>query len=117
MNKTAFYEYDGINKEGRWRNSELRRNVISDYEYYKLVFYTGDFEKVKNVSKNPEGSLGWSSSFFRDGIRLFLLYLYEKPLPSKAAAYIASYIGFFDTKDRKNRMQLCLVITETNMAK
>lgn len=54
---------------------------------------------------------------FRDGIRLFLLYLYEKPLPSKAAAYIASYIGFFDTKDRKNRMQLCLVITETTMAK
>ena len=63
--------------ESSWKNTELRRNVIDDYEYYSLIFYTGDFEKVKNISKNPKGSLGWSSSFIRDGIRLFLLYLYE----------------------------------------
>ena len=85
--------------ESSWKNTELRRNVIDDYEYYSLIFYTGDFEKVKNISKNPQGSLGWSSSFIRDGIRLFLIYLYEKPLPSKAAASIAAYIGFPDTKD------------------
>ncbi len=76
------------------RNEELRQNVISDHGYYTLSFYTGDFEKVKEVSKNPKGSLGWSGSFIRYGIRLILLYLYQKPLPSKAAAAIASYVGF-----------------------
>ena len=98
--------------ESSWKNTELRRNVIDDYEYYSLIFYTGDFEKVKNISKNPKGSLGWSSSFIRDGIRLFLLYLYEKPLPSKAAASIAAYIGFPDTKDGEIRMHFENIILE-----
>ncbi len=91
--------------EYAWKNTELRRNIIGDYEYYRLCFYTGDFETVKAVSKNPKGSLGWSSSFIQDGIRLFLLYLYEKPLPSKAAAGIAAYVGFTDTKEEKNLME------------
>lgn len=92
------------NQENNWRNSEFRRNMIDDYMYNSLNFYTGDFEKVKNISKNPKGSLGWSSSFIRSGIRLFLIYLYEKMLPSKAAASIAAYIGFPDTKDGESRM-------------
>ena len=45
------------------RNPELAKNIIGDYGYYKLCFYTGDFKKVKEVSKNPEGSLGWSGIF------------------------------------------------------
>ena len=85
-----------------WRKTELRRNVVDDYEYYKLCFYMGDFETAKTASKNPKGSLGWSSSFIQDGIRLFLLYLYENPLPSKAAASTAAYIGFADTKEEEN---------------
>ena len=31
--------------------------------------------------------------------RLFLLYLYSKSLPSKAAGSIANYVGFPDMKD------------------
>ena len=54
---------------------------------------------MKSASKNPAGSLGWSSSFIRYGIRLFLLYLYSKSLPSKAAGSIANYVGFPDMKD------------------
>ena len=99
-------------QENNWRNSELRRNVIDDYEYYSLIFYTGDFEKIKTISKNPKGSLGWSSSFIRNGIRLFLIYLYEKTLPSKAAASIAAYIGFPDTKDGESRMYFENIILE-----
>lgn len=87
---------------GCYRNSELDKNVISDYEYYKLVFYTGDFSTVKNISVNPKESLGWSGSFIDNGIRLFLLYLYENPLPSKSAKSIESYIGFPDERDQKN---------------
>lgn len=61
------------NAEFKYRNSELNQNVIDDYEYYQLVFYTGDFNTVKNISINPKGSLGWSSSFIKVGIRMFLL--------------------------------------------
>lgn len=81
------------------RNTELRRNIIDGYSYYFLSFYMGDFVSVKSASKNPAGSLGWSSSFIRYGIRLFLLYLYSKSLPSKAAGSIANYVGFPDMKD------------------
>lgn len=81
------------------RNQELRPNMIGDHGYHELCFYTGDFEAVKKASKNPQGSLGWSSSFIRRGIRLFLLYLYENPKPSKAAAAVASTVGFFGNAD------------------
>lgn len=80
-------------------NRELIQNLMSDHTYYELCFYTGNFEKVKKVSKNPQGSLGWSGRFIRCGIKLFLLYLYEKPLPSKAATMIAREIGFWDDKE------------------
>lgn len=76
------------------RNLELRQNTIENDVYYMLSFYTGNFEKVKAASKNPRGSLGWSGCFIRYGIRLFLLYLYERPLPTKAASGIADYLGF-----------------------
>ena len=87
------------NCENDIRNTELHRNIIDDYSYYFLSFYMGDFISVKSASKNPAGSLGWSSSFIRYGIRLFLLYLYSKSLPSKAAGSIANYVGFPDMKD------------------
>ena len=89
----------------RYRNSELNQNVIGNHEYYQLVFYTGNFNTVKNISKNPKGSLGWSSSFIDYGIRLFLLYLYNRPFPSKSAKNIASYIGFADEKERKDLLK------------
>lgn len=89
----------------RYNNSELNQNVIGDYEYYRLMFYTGDFNTVKNISKNPKGSLGWSSSFIEDGIRSFLLYLYEYPFPSKAAKNISSCIGFPDENKRKDLLK------------
>ena len=85
-------------------NKELQRNIISGYRYDTLRFYTGDFEKAKEASRNPQGSLGWSGSFISIGIRLFLLYLYENPLPSKAAANIAAYVGFPDEKDLNQQM-------------
>ena len=87
------------NCENDIRNTELHRNIIDGYSYYFLSFYMGDFISVKSASKNPAGSLGWSSSFIRYGIRLFLLYLYSKSLPSKAAGSIANYVGFPDMKD------------------
>lgn len=82
------------NLDRGWGNMELCQNVLADDQYYTLKFYTGDFASVKQASKNPKGSLGWSGSFIRRGIRLILLYLYEKPLPSKAAAELAHNVEF-----------------------
>lgn len=94
------------------RNSELERNIVGDYGYYTLSFYTGDFQKVKAASKNPQGPLGWSGSFIRYGIRLILLYLYDNPLPSKAAAGIAGYVGFPDGNDLSLQMNFESEIVE-----
>lgn len=87
------------NPEGYVRNIELQKNIIGDYGYLTLCFYTGNFKKVRDASKNPKGSLGWSGGFIPYGIRMILLYLYNDLLPSKAAADIAHYIGFADTTD------------------
>ena len=86
------------------RNEELRQNLLSTIDYDMLCFFTGDFVKARNASKNPKESLGWSGTFMPYGIRLFLLYLYEKPLPSKAAEGIARYIGFSDETDTETML-------------
>lgn len=85
-------------------NKELCQNQIGNWEYYDLCFYTGDFDTAKQVSKNPSGSLGWSSSFIDRGIRLFLLYLYENPQLSKAASNVAQEVGFADDAVSYNPM-------------
>lgn len=89
-------------------DTEHRLNSIGDYEYDTLNFFIGNFEAVKNASKNPKGSLGWSSSYIRIGIRLILLYLYENPIPSKAAIDITdgivSHIGFTNPKELKDML-------------
>lgn len=74
------------------REEELRRNGISRGTFYTLRFFHGDFDTVKQASKNPANSLGWSSSFIRIGIRLILLYLYDNPVPSRAAQRVADYV-------------------------
>lgn len=100
------------------RNPELEKNVIGDYGYYTLSFYTGNFQVVIDASKNPQGSLGWSGSFIRYGIRLILLYLYEKPLPSKAAAGIAGYVGFSEKNDLNLQMDFeNKIVEESNRLK
>lgn len=84
-----------------YKNDELRQNIIGDDRYYTLCFYTGDFGKALQASKNPQGSLGWSSCFIRYGVRLFLLYLYDKAVLSKAAAVIESAVSCaYDTDSR-----------------
>ena len=82
--------FSGLKGEERY---QIR---IGKWNYYELCFYTGDFGTAKQASKNPSGSLGWSSSFIDRGIRLFLLYLYENPQPSKAASSVAQQVGFVD---------------------
>ncbi len=94
------------------RNKELCQNWVGNWEYYELCFYAGDFDTAKRASKNPSGSLGWSSSFIDRGIRLFLLYLYENPQPSKAAAVVAKEVGFADDAVSYNAMRFESAVAE-----
>ena len=93
-------------------NKELERNVVSGAAWYTLSFYCGDFPVVKQASKNPSGSLGWSSGYIGTGIRLFLLYLYENPLPSKAASAIAGYLDCFGSREKGKQLFFERKITE-----
>lgn len=91
---------------------ELSQNQIGRWEYFQLCFFTGDFDTAKKASKNPSGSLGWSSSFIDHGIRLFLLYLFENSKPSKAAAMVAQEVGFAEDADSYNAMHFERAIAE-----
>ena len=93
-------------------DSEQRKNMINDNTYHTLRFYMGDFEAARAASVNPKGSLGWSGSFIRYGIRLILLYLYERPLPSNAAGSISAYVGFTENKDYGDLMDFERKIAE-----
>lgn len=92
------------NAETCIRDTEKRQNFVGEHTFLELHFYTGDFPKVKEVSKNPKGSLGWSGGFIPYGIRMLLLYLYDRPVPSEAASAIAHYISFGDVADTYTAM-------------
>ena len=64
-----------------------------------LCFYTGDFETVRRASINPQGSLGWSTSFIQYGLRAILLYLYESTKMTEAVSEIAGYLDSFTKRD------------------
>lgn len=67
-----------------------------------LCFYTGDFETVRRASINPQGSLGWSTSFIQYGLRAILLYLYESTKMTEAVSEIAGYLDSFTKRDYEN---------------
>ena len=68
----------------------------STFENNVLQFYAGNFKKIKEKCKNPPNSLGWTGTFIRTGIELFLIYLYEGLKPGKAVNAIAADVGFDD---------------------
>lgn len=47
------------------RGTVLLNKIDDEYLYYMLCFYTGDFETVRRASINPQGSLGWRTSFIQ----------------------------------------------------
>lgn len=111
--------FSGLKGEERYqiRKKELCQNQIGKWNYYELCFYTGDFGTAKQASKNPSGSLGWSSSFIDRGIRLFLLYLYENPQPSKAASSVAQQVGFVDDPLSYDSMHFESAVAEESRAR
>ena len=56
---------------------ELSESGMSKQDFYTLNFLDGDFQTVLNEGMNVNSPLGWSSTFMKRGITLFLLYIYR----------------------------------------
>lgn len=63
--------------ENNCLSQELKKNNISDMDLSILEFLLGDFETSMNQCLNIKKSLGWSGSFVKCGIALFLLLLVD----------------------------------------
>lgn len=63
-----------------------RISAAKEGETAQIRFLKGDFQKVVDLDMNVKNALGWSSTFMKTGIALFLLYLYgdteAKQLPN-----------------------------------
>lgn len=69
----------GKTGEQVWRipqySEELKENRLDGSSYYILQFFEGEFGCVIDKGMNVKTALGWSSTFMKTGIALFLLYL------------------------------------------
>ena len=112
-----------LNTSGRNQgsNKELLENSITMYDHNFLYFFAGEFDKVRKICVNSKNSLGWSDKFIEDGIKLFLLYLYEGKKLERGMKKIVTELSkstgfgegaellFMDTKDIKDS-----IITKKN---
>lgn len=58
-------------------DSELSQNDIDRPTYEALAFFDGDFQHVISKGMDCKEALGWTGTFMKEGIELFLLYLYQ----------------------------------------
>ena len=54
---------------------ELRRRNCTVFDYYGILFLHGDYDTVLNKGMRVKSPLGWSKTFLKCGIALFLLLL------------------------------------------
>lgn len=57
--------------------SKQRENHLYKNEYCFLLFLEEQFDKVFQIGMNEKNALGWSSTFMKQGLALFLLLLYN----------------------------------------
>ena len=74
-------------------NKELELCSIDDTTWNCILFLQGDMDKVKEKCINPKNSLGWTGSFIRCGIKLFMIYLYQGEKATKAVKQLANNLS------------------------
>lgn len=67
-------------------------NSLHYKTYYMLLFFDGDYENVIQLGLNEKNAVGWSSTFMKEGLALFLLLLYEGKTLSKGIASMLSRV-------------------------
>lgn len=83
--KNIGHYYDYSSKEKAPRINEIGRNT-----YYTLAFLCGDFRHVAEDGMNEKKPLGWSFTFMKQGMALFLLYLNRGNELSAGCRYMCS---------------------------
>lgn len=63
--------------DNRYLADRQAENSLHKNEYCLMLFLEGQFEKVLETGMNEKGVLGWSMTFMKQGLALFLLLLYE----------------------------------------
>lgn len=61
---------------------ELVENVVDNTTAYMLAFLQGDFENVLKYGMGVKQALGWSGTFMKCGLAVFLLLLYDAEILS-----------------------------------
>lgn len=70
-----------------------QENFLCHNIYCTFLFFDNDFENVIRLGLSEKNVLGWSSTFMKEGIALFLLLLYKgEVLPKGLEAMLESVI-------------------------
>lgn len=78
--------------------TELTKYYLSRDDEYILLFLLGDYMDVLQKGMKAKKSLGWSTTFLKCGIPLYLILMYEKPHPETAMVQmyntVSRYMSF-----------------------
>lgn len=78
--KAIYQAFHGNVKDSRdyfYQAGRSRENRVDRNTYYGLAFFDGEFGLVADEGMDKKEALGWSSTFMKCGIALFLLYFYS----------------------------------------
>lgn len=73
---TNVYTRAGQSGNGSGCPERNKKNSIDRTTYYTLLFLDGKFSQVLAEGMNEKNALGWSATFMKEGMALWLLYLY-----------------------------------------
>ena len=68
-------------------------NYLDRNTYCMLLFFDGDYENVIRSGLSETEALGWSSTFMKEGLALFLLLLYKREKLSKGLESMLSIVS------------------------
>lgn len=92
------YKNDG--KVVNYQNSrELQRNQISKDQYVPLRLLMGDFDEVEKYCKQYKDPVGWTGSFMKETIAMFLLFLYQGKTLRTATSRLLFKIDFKEDEE------------------
>lgn len=74
---TVLYERNKKEKNHSCGCGERSENWLEHNDYCALLFLDGKFQEALDIGMNEAASLGWSGTFMKQGIGLFMLYLFE----------------------------------------
>lgn len=88
----------GQNVYGQETSREWETNGLSSNERAQMLFLTGDFDGAMKLCNSVKEGLGWSGTFVKCGISLFLLLLLKSDTLGKGGRYAAGtaavHLGF-----------------------